>query len=305
MGRRPAGGPPPAVPQAGARRRATTPKGRTLGRAARRRLRAAHRPHQRRPGRRRGVRGDGHDPRPHRTSRRWSPRDPSPMDKLRSTCPSPTPTGSGRRSPTRAPARSATTTPRRSATPGEGRFRPLAGANPAVGEVGRLEVVDEVRVEVVLAAPAACGRRRRDAGGPSLRGAGVRRRRARRPAAPAGTGSGRIGDVEPTTLGDFARAVADGCRRPPQGVRVAGDPDRPYAGWRCAAARATSCSTRCSPPTPTSTSPATCGTTRRGSSWSRTGRRWSTSRTGRPSGPGCRWWRRECRRHWAIRWRPG
>ena len=31
-------------------------------------------------------------------------------------------------------------------TPGEGRFRPLEGATPAVGEVGRPEVVDEIRV---------------------------------------------------------------------------------------------------------------------------------------------------------------
>ena len=32
---------------------------------------------------------------------------------------------------------------------GEGRFRPLDGAAPAIGEVGRAEVVDEVRVETV------------------------------------------------------------------------------------------------------------------------------------------------------------
>src|SRR5690242_778207 len=27
-------------------------------------------------------------------------------------------------------------------------------------------------------------------------------------------------------------------------------------------------------------------------------------RTGRPSGHGCRWWRRKSRNAWAIRWRP-
>ena len=35
-------------------------------------------------------------------------------------------------------------------SPGEGRFRPLEGANPAIGAVGRAEVVDEVRIESVL-----------------------------------------------------------------------------------------------------------------------------------------------------------
>ena len=34
-------------------------------------------------------------------------------------------------------------------TAGQGRFRPLDGATPAIGRVGDLEVVDEVRVEVV------------------------------------------------------------------------------------------------------------------------------------------------------------
>jgi dinuclear metal center YbgI/SA1388 family protein len=32
--------------------------------------------------------------------------------------------------------------------PGTGRFRPLAGASPAIGESGRLETVDEMRIEV-------------------------------------------------------------------------------------------------------------------------------------------------------------
>src|SRR4051812_26162658 len=35
-------------------------------------------------------------------------------------------------------------------TAGEGRFRPLPGSDPTAGEVGRLEVVPEVRVEAVL-----------------------------------------------------------------------------------------------------------------------------------------------------------
>ncbi len=33
---------------------------------------------------------------------------------------------------------------------GRGQFRPLAGADPAIGTVGELEYVDERRVEVVL-----------------------------------------------------------------------------------------------------------------------------------------------------------
>jgi dinuclear metal center YbgI/SA1388 family protein len=109
---------------------------------------------------------------------------------------------------------------------GEGRFRPLAGANPTIGEVGRLEVVDEVRVEVVLARP--------------LRRAVVTAMLAAHPydepaydvveLAPAtagATGSGRIGDVEPTTLGDFARVVAERLPTTAGGVRVGGDPQRP------------------------------------------------------------------------------
>ena len=74
------------------------------------------------------------------------------------------------------------------------------------------------------------------------------------PAAPAGTGSGRIGDVEPTTLSAFAESVA---QRAADDRRAAsaGPATRsvPCAGSRCAGERATSCSTRCSPPTPTST----------------------------------------------------
>ena len=34
---------------------------------------------------------------------------------------------------------------------GIGRFRPMAGANPAIGEVGRLEQVAEERIEMVCA----------------------------------------------------------------------------------------------------------------------------------------------------------
>jgi len=43
----------------------------------------------------------------------------------------------------------------------------------------------------------------------------------------AETGSGRLGTVPETTLEEFVRQVADALPRTAQGVRVAGDPDRP------------------------------------------------------------------------------
>lgn len=111
-------------------------------------------------------------------------------------------------------------------TPGDGRFRPLEGATPTVGSVGSVEQVDEERVEVVL------DRR--------LRGRVVAAMLAVHPyeepaydvvelaqtAVPA-TGAGRIGTVEPQTLGEFARRVAAALPETAHGVRVAGDPDRP------------------------------------------------------------------------------
>ncbi len=111
-------------------------------------------------------------------------------------------------------------------TPGEGRFRPLPGASPTVGEVGRVEVVDEVRVEAVLP------RSRRSA----VLAALVAAHPYEEPAydvveladpGTAATGSGRIGTVAPTTLRDFAAAVAEALPPTAHGVRVAGDPDRP------------------------------------------------------------------------------
>jgi putative NIF3 family GTP cyclohydrolase 1 type 2 len=111
-------------------------------------------------------------------------------------------------------------------TPGEGRFRPLAGAHPTLGEVGRLEVVEEVRVEVVLARP--------------LRRRVVDAMLAVHPyEEPAydvvelgqtttpTTGAGRIGTVEEQSLGAFASRVAHALPETAHGVRVAGDPDRP------------------------------------------------------------------------------
>ncbi len=111
-------------------------------------------------------------------------------------------------------------------TPGTGRFRPLDGANPAIGAVGRIEEVPEERIEVVLP--------RR------LRAAVVGSMLAAHPyETPAydvveladpgtsETGTGRIGDVAATTLGDFAETVASALPPTAGGVRVGGALDRP------------------------------------------------------------------------------
>jgi dinuclear metal center YbgI/SA1388 family protein len=110
-------------------------------------------------------------------------------------------------------------------TRGEGRFRPLAGANPTIGEVGRLEVVDEVRVECVLARAAR----------PQVIAALLAAHPYDEPAydlveladpGVAETGSGRIGNLTQTTLSAFAQRVAEALPATSHGVRVAGDPDR-------------------------------------------------------------------------------
>jgi len=112
-------------------------------------------------------------------------------------------------------------------TTGEGRFRPLPGADPAIGTVGDVEVVKEARVEVVLprarrAAVVAAMKRAHpyeevaydlvelaDLPGESSRG------------------SGRIGSLrEPMSLRDFADKVSATLPETAHGVRVAGDPDR-------------------------------------------------------------------------------
>lgn len=110
--------------------------------------------------------------------------------------------------------------------PGEGRFRPLDGAEPMVGTVGQLETVEEVRIEVVLDR--------------SLRSAVVRAMLAAHPyeepaydvtevadAGLAPTGTGRIGTLPQVTLREFAEHVAAVLPLTSHGVRVAGDPERP------------------------------------------------------------------------------
>lgn len=111
---------------------------------------------------------------------------------------------------------------------GEGRFRPLEGADPAIGSVGELEVVAEERIEVVLEREL-----RRDvlaamqAAHPyeevaydliELANPGTRR---------STRGTGRIGDLaEPMTLAQFAEQVAAALPACAHGVRVGGDPER-------------------------------------------------------------------------------
>ena len=119
--------------------------------------------------------------------------------------------------------------------PGEGRFRPLAGAHPEQGEIGALEVVEEVRVEAVY--PRA------------LRGQVVEALRTAHPyeepafdlveladvpggpvtgPSPAPTrGHGRIGRLpEELSFRELAERVGAALPVTAHGVRAAGDPDR-------------------------------------------------------------------------------
>ena len=110
-------------------------------------------------------------------------------------------------------------------SPGEGRFRPLPGAQPTIGEVGQVELVDEIRIEAVLA------RGRRTAVVAAMRAAHPYEEPAHDLVAledpgTSGTGAGRIGDVVATTVGEFAELAASVLPATAHGVRVAGDPDR-------------------------------------------------------------------------------
>ncbi len=108
---------------------------------------------------------------------------------------------------------------------GTGTFRPLAGASPAVGEVGRIEVVEETRVEMVLP------RRLRSAVTQALLAAHPYEQPAfdlvETAALPGPTGGGRIGRLAaPMPLRAFAAHVAAALPPTAVGVRAAGDPDR-------------------------------------------------------------------------------
>ncbi|SED44342.1 Nif3-like dinuclear metal center hexameric protein [Rhodococcus koreensis] len=107
---------------------------------------------------------------------------------------------------------------------GHGQFLPTDGANPALGEVGALERVEESRVEVI--APRA------------LRPKVLAAMRAAHPyeevafdvfetaTFPGPRGLGRVGELpEPLTLRDFTDRVADALPATTWGVRAAGDPE--------------------------------------------------------------------------------
>jgi dinuclear metal center YbgI/SA1388 family protein len=109
-------------------------------------------------------------------------------------------------------------------TTGEGRFRPLEGANPSIGSVGNVEVVDEVRIESVMP------RSRRTAVVAAMLAAHPYEEPAYdvlELADPgvAETGVGRIGSVRDTTLQHFAETVAHALPETAHGVRVAGNAD--------------------------------------------------------------------------------
>ena len=108
---------------------------------------------------------------------------------------------------------------------GVGTFRPLPGAVPAIGEVGRQERVDEARVEVVLDR--------------ALRRQVLAAMRAAHPyeepsfglvelvPAPGRTGLGRVGDLpSPMRLAELVDRAAAVLPATGWGVRAAGDPER-------------------------------------------------------------------------------
>ena len=199
---------------------ATTPKGRTLATLAARGLRAADRAHQRRPGRRRGLRGPGARAGHHRRAPLLGRRRRRARQAGRLRPGRPTPTPSAGRWPTRAPDRIGDYDHASFSAPGRGPVPAARGRQPArSATVGRVEV----------------GRRGAGRGGASRGGAGPRawprcwrrtptrsRRttwsswptRARPPPAPAGSAT-----VTETTLAAFAArggrgAARDRARRP-------------------------------------------------------------------------------------------
>lgn len=111
------------------------------------------------------------------------------------------------------------------ATAGTGQFRPLEGARPAIGAVGRLERVAETRLEMVLP------RGRRAAVVAALRAAHPYEEPAfdvlELAELPTTRGLGRIGTLPaPEPLAAFTERVAAALPETAWGVRAAGDPDR-------------------------------------------------------------------------------
>lgn len=111
-------------------------------------------------------------------------------------------------------------------SPGTGTFRPLAGARPAIGSVGRVEEVPEDRLEMVLP------RHRRAAVVEALRTVhpyeepafDLHELVALPVPPPVSRGLGRVGDLaEPVRLDAFVDRVAAALPRTAWGVRATGD----------------------------------------------------------------------------------
>ncbi|MDD9206275.1 Nif3-like dinuclear metal center hexameric protein, partial [Georgenia sp. 10Sc9-8] len=105
---------------------------------------------------------------------------------------------------------------------GTGTFRPLPGAHPTIGAVGRAEEVAEDRIEMVLP------RGRRSAVVRALRAAHPYEEPAftllEHATTDASTGIGRVGELpEPLTLQALGAQVADVLPATPAGIRVGGD----------------------------------------------------------------------------------
>jgi len=112
------------------------------------------------------------------------------------------------------------------ATAGTGQFRPLAGARPTVGTVGRLERVAQTKLEMVLP------RSRRAAVVAALSAAHPYDEPAfdvlELADVPSTAGLGRVGELPaPEPLAAFTRRVAAALPPTAWGVRAAGDPHRP------------------------------------------------------------------------------
>lgn len=107
---------------------------------------------------------------------------------------------------------------------GTGTFTPQPGASPAIGAVGRREVLDESRVEMIVP------RIHRSAVLAALRSAHPYEEVAvdviELAASPGATGLGRVGTLAAeTNLEGFAQLVADALPTAPGCVRFFGDPD--------------------------------------------------------------------------------
>lgn len=109
-------------------------------------------------------------------------------------------------------------------TTGSGTFRPGEGARPSIGTVGRAEVVEETRVEMVLP------RHRRSEVVAALRAAHPYEEPAfdilEMADLPSTRGTGRVGTLpQPLTLRQFAESVVAALPATAAGARVAGDLD--------------------------------------------------------------------------------